>query len=98
MTPMHRQLLRFLCNSQSARKCGAKTRAGRPCKLPPAKLLGRRCYLHGGLSTGPRTEQGRARIAAAQRERWRQWRAAKGFTDKSSEKVARTDNCPVSGP
>jgi len=30
----------------------------------------RRCRLHGGLSTGPQTPEGKARIAAAQRERW----------------------------
>jgi hypothetical protein len=33
-----------------------------------------RCRLHGGLSTGPRTEAGRARIAEAQRRRWRAYR------------------------
>jgi hypothetical protein len=30
----------------------------------------RRCKFHGGLSTGPRTLAGRARIAAAQKLRW----------------------------
>jgi hypothetical protein len=29
-----------------------------------------RCRFHGGLSTGPKTEAGRARIAEAQRRRW----------------------------
>jgi hypothetical protein len=33
-----------------------------------------RCRLHGGLSTGPKTEAGRARIAEAQRRRWRAYR------------------------
>ena len=33
-----------------------------------------RCRLHGGLSTGPKTEAGRARIAEAQRRRWRNYR------------------------
>ena len=47
------------------KRCGAKTRAGHPCKK--AALKGReRCRNHGGASTGPRTEEGRARIAAAQ--------------------------------
>jgi hypothetical protein len=51
------------------RRCGAKTRAGTPCKR---KGLGRggRCPNHGGLSTGPRTAAGRRRISEAQRERW----------------------------
>ena len=46
------------------RRCGAKTRAGTPCRKPA--LRGKaRCQLHGGKSTGPRTAAGRARIAAA---------------------------------
>ena len=57
-------------------RCCAKTRAGAPCimRVVPGK---RRCRFHGGLSTGPRTVEGRARIAAAQRRRWRALRAAK---------------------
>lgn len=46
------------------RRCGAKTRSGEPCKK--AAMKGRaRCRNHGGCATGPRTEEGRARIAAA---------------------------------
>jgi hypothetical protein len=46
-------------------RCGAKTKAGVPCQKPA--LRGKhRCQLHGGKSTGPGTEAGRARIAAAQ--------------------------------
>jgi hypothetical protein len=33
-----------------------------------------RCRFHGGLSTGPKTKAGRARIAEAQRRRWRLYR------------------------
>ena len=45
-------------------RCAAKTRSGTPCQKPA--LRGKaRCQLHGGKSTGPRTEAGRARIAAA---------------------------------
>lgn len=49
--------------------CGAKTRAGHPCgqKSEPGK---RRCKWHGGKSTGPKTPEGKARIAEAQRQRW----------------------------
>ena len=36
-----------------------------------------RCPLHGGLSTGPRSAEGKARIAAAARERWTAYRAAR---------------------
>lgn len=38
--------------------CGAKTRKGKPCKRRDLYSNGR-CRLHGGLSTGPRTEVGR---------------------------------------
>ena len=45
--------------------CGAKTRNGSPCgKFPIAGK--RRCRLHGGLSTGPRTAEGKKKIADAQ--------------------------------
>jgi hypothetical protein len=33
-----------------------------------------RCRFHGGLSTGPKIAGGRARIAEAQRRRWREYR------------------------
>ena len=45
-------------------RCGAKTRKGIPCQRPANKKNGR-CRLHGGASSGPRTESGRARISAA---------------------------------
>jgi hypothetical protein len=35
-----------------------------------------RCRFHGGLSTGPKTEAGRARITEAQRRRWAAYREA----------------------
>jgi len=56
-------------------RCCAKTRAGAPClmRVVPGK---RRCRFHGGMSTGPKTKAGRARIAEAQRRRWRAFRAA----------------------
>jgi hypothetical protein len=49
--------------------CGARNRRGCPCavRIEPGK---KRCRFHGGLSTGPRTAEGRQRIAAAQRRRW----------------------------
>jgi hypothetical protein len=36
--------------------CGAKTRAGTPCKRRDLYRSGR-CRLHGGLSTGPKPKQ-----------------------------------------
>ena len=42
--------------------CGAKTRAGTPCKLTSIYDNGR-CKFHGGASTGPKTAEGKARAA-----------------------------------
>lgn len=61
--------------------CGARTRKGTQCKakaLPGKK----RCRFHGGLSTGPKTPEGRERVAQVQRERWKKWRQSRG--DQSS--------------
>ena len=57
--------------------CLAKTRKGTACQKPPLKGK-RRCRLHGGLSSGPRTAEGRARIAAAQ---FRHGRRSKKFVE-----------------
>jgi len=43
--------------------CGAKTRQGTPCKNTRIYKNGR-CKNHGGLSTGPRTEEGKAKALA----------------------------------
>jgi hypothetical protein len=45
--------------------CLAKTRSGGQCQRAGNPKNGR-CHLHGGAITGPRTDEGRARIAAAQ--------------------------------
>jgi hypothetical protein len=56
-------------------KCGAKTRKGTPCQAPPVwrRLEDRprngRCKLHGGLSTGAKTEAGREAIRESNRRR-----------------------------
>ena len=57
--------------------CGARNRQGKPCavRVEPGK---RRCRFHGGLSTGPRTAKGKARIAEAQRRRWATLLRARG--------------------
>ena len=55
-------------------RCLAKTRAGGACQNPTIK--GRsRCKLHGGLSTGPRTAEGKARVAAAHTKHGRRSKA-----------------------
>lgn len=61
--------------------CGAKNRKGKPCRnmSEPER---KRCRFHGGKSTGPRTEEGKARIAAAQRAKWASYRANKSLGPK----------------
>jgi hypothetical protein len=60
------------------RHCGATTRRGTACQCKAIETKGGawRCRLHGGLSTGPTTPEGRERIATAARQRWAAWRAA----------------------
>ena len=48
---------------KQATRCAAKNRRGSSCRCPAMK--NGRCRLHGGLSTGPRTPEGRARIRQA---------------------------------
>ena len=59
MNPMH-----------SAPRCGARTRQGRPCTVPAIKGK-RRCRMHGGKSTGPRTPEG---LQRSRRARWKHGR------------------------
>lgn len=53
--------------------CDAKTRSGGKCRARVAErqdgTLARRCRLHGGASTGAKTEAGRLAIAASNRRR-----------------------------
>ncbi|WP_371922636.1 HGGxSTG domain-containing protein [Simiduia sp. 21SJ11W-1] len=44
-------------------RCGAKTRAGTPCKNSGTDYPNGRCRFHGGPSTGPRTSEGKARAS-----------------------------------
>jgi len=46
-----------------SRRCGARTRAGCPCRQPA--MANGRCRLHGGQSTGARTAAGRERCRHA---------------------------------
>ena len=46
------------------KRCLAKTRRGTACQRPAYKRNGR-CSLHGGRSTGPKSEDGIARLTAA---------------------------------
>lgn len=50
----------------SAPRCGAKTRRGQECRAPA--MRNGRCRMHGGASTGPRTEEG---LARSRRANWK---------------------------
>ena len=73
-------------NRAAPHRCGAQTRAGHPCQRK-GRGAGGRCANHGGLSTGPRTKEGRARISHAQRLRWKRWRARRGIAEDERKRV-----------
>lgn len=66
-------------------RCGAKTRRGTGCQRPANKRNGR-CRLHGGASTGPKTNEGRARISDAN---LRNGRYTKDKLEKHRENAAK---------
>ena len=68
-------LFKMANRNPSKALCRAKTRSGTPCKRAGNPIYGR-CHLHGGKSTGPKTEEGRARIAAAQFKHGKRSKAA----------------------
>ena len=55
-------------------RCGARTRKGAPCRAPAVwdkendRPLNGRCRMHGGLSTGPKTLEGKLRALANLRQ------------------------------
>jgi hypothetical protein len=49
-------------NPHAAPRCGAHARTGNPCRQPA--MPNGKCRLHGGRSTGPCTDAGRAALAA----------------------------------
>jgi len=61
--------------------CNARTRSGSACRRFGNTKNGR-CHLHGGKSTGPRTEEGRQRIAAAH---FKHGRLSKAYLEKKQE-------------
>jgi len=75
--PPHPEPLRAELRDMS---CGAKTRAGTPCKRKDLYNNGR-CKLHGGMSTGPRTAAGKA-ISALNGRRPKQAKVMRGLRDR----------------
>jgi hypothetical protein len=69
-TPKRKKTKRAAERPPAGPLCGARTQKGTPCRARalPGKS---RCKFHGGASTGPKTEAGRAAIAASNRRRAR---------------------------
>ena len=59
------------------KRCLAKTKTGKPCQKHPIAAR-TRCGLHGGLSTGPKTPEGKAACVAAH---WKHGRRSKAFVE-----------------
>jgi hypothetical protein len=67
--------LEQIAPAHAAPRCGARSkRTGCPCRAPA--MPNGRCRMHGGLSTGPRTQAGRAAIGAARLKHGRRSNAA----------------------
>ncbi|MGQ3002505.1 MAG: HGGxSTG domain-containing protein [Hydrogenophaga sp.] len=71
-------------------RCNAKTRAGTPCQMKVLHASGR-CKLHGGLSTGPRTEAGKEKARQNGKLGGRGRRAKPNPMNSSSEHVGYTE-------
>ena len=68
-------------------RCEARTRRGTLCQRPGTKRNGK-CKLHGGRSTGPRTQEGLARLIVSKVTHGRTT-AAKRAKAKQSAQVGR---------
>lgn len=81
-------------------KCGAMTRKGTPCQAPAywpkgePKPRNGRCRMHGGLATGPKTAEGKARIRAANRRRAKE-RKAQRRAERMARMAADVTECPT---
>src|ERR1700682_4780424 len=82
-------------------RCGAKTRVGGTCRAPalwhagdPAPRNGR-CRMHGGLSTGPRTPEGRQRCAEAAKSAAAARLAARRRADQARRLDVRHEQLPM---
>jgi hypothetical protein len=81
------------CDVTKLPKCLATARStGKPCQRPAefnvqTGKLGR-CYFHGSRCTGPRTVEGRARVAAAQLKHGKYSKATKEAKRAARERLA----------
>ena len=77
-------------------QCGAWARSyGRPCRAPAVKPGGK-CRLHGGLSSGAKTAEGKERARLAPLKHSVKWRKEHGYAPQSwrTRKAARKGQRP----
>jgi hypothetical protein len=68
-------------------------RSGEQCKKPALKSSRtQKCDFHGGRSTGPRTEAGKARIAAAHTVHGRETREQRAERSAASARISRLED------
>jgi len=74
--------IRFLRTQRPDRpRCGARCRDGHACRAPAVwdavrdRPVNGRCKLHGGMSTGPKTPEGKQRCTEGRRAYWAARRA-----------------------
>lgn len=74
--------------------CGAKTRAGTPCKQLSLFTNGR-CKFHGGMATGPNTEAGKEQARINGRKGGRPRKDAPGETESlGPQKIGHSESGP----
>ena len=84
-------------------RCGAKTRLGSPCQARAVwnkvndRPVNGRCKLHGGLSTGPKTDEGKRRSAQAARDGLKRYWAQRQQRDEASKQPTRVGGLAQDG-
>jgi hypothetical protein len=78
-------------------RCTARSsRTGHQCARPALKVSKtQKCQFHGGRGSGPKTVEGRARIAAAQRTNGEQTKEAVAAHSAASVKLARLEDALI---
>ena len=78
----------------ACRRCTARaSRTGRQCRRPALKSSKTsKCQFHGGRGSGPKTVEGRARIAAARTVHGRETKATREERSAASAKLSRLED------
>ena len=81
----------------SCLRCTARSsRTGNQCARPALKVSRtQKCQFHGGRGSGPKTAEGRARIAAAKRTHGEQTKEAVAAHSAASVKLARLEDAMI---